>query len=265
MRGFSFASLILSYFLVGGGMFTGALAATALKGPSAVVVYLLLAAGAFVGGFFAGRASRGSTILEPAIGAVAVVGTVVALAATTVLGKLIWGIAQDQTLKLIAAVGGTGVGGALAGAFVSEKLLGEATRSSIPWILYTALATFGACLLVVLFGAILVGGDQGLAEAAPSRHTAEELATMMLVGMGAGCLVSGLAVGASARSRPLLAAMLGGGAGVAGFWTLLARTLPRAGDDREAAAIAVLAVGGGLATLVGALAGWLAVGRRTAG
>jgi hypothetical protein len=260
MPGFSFASLILSYFLVGGGMFTGTLAAGALKAQSEVVVYLLLAAGAFLGGFVAARASRGSTILEPALGAVAVVATVVGLAASTAIGKMIWGAAQDQTVKFIAAVVAAGGGGAIAGAFVSEKLLGEATRSSIPWILYTALSTFGACLLIILFGSILfISRDTGA--------TADQIATMMLVAMGAGCLLSGLAVGASARTRPLLAALLGGGLGVAGFCALILRAVPSHGSaDKDAVTgVVVLAVGGCIVTLIGALIGWVAVGKRHAG
>ncbi len=259
MRGFSFASLILSYFLVGGGMFTGTLAVGALEAESQIVVYLLLAAGAFLGGFVAGRASRGSTILEPALGAIAVVGTVVGLAATTPIGKLIWGVAQDETVKFIAAVGATGVGGALAGAFLSEKLLGEATRSSVPWILYTALSTFGACLLVTLFGSIVfIAGD--------TRATSDETGSIMLLGMAAGCLLSGLAVGASARTRPLLAAMLGGGAGVGGFCALVVRAMGRGAADKDAVTGAVvLAVGGCIVTLIGALIGWAAVGKRQAG
>jgi hypothetical protein len=258
MQGFSFASVILSYFLVGGGMFTGTLAAGAMKTTSDVVVYLLLGAGAFVGGFFAARASRGSTILEPALGAIAVVGTVVGLAATTEIGRLIWGAAQDQTVKFIATVGGTGVGGALVGAFVSEKLLGEATRSSIPWVFYTALSTFGACLLATLFGSILfLAGDD--------RATPDQIATMMLIGMGAGCLLAGLAVGASARTRPLLAAMLGGGAGVAGFCALILLSTARSSDKDEVAGVVALAIGGCVVTLIGALIGWAAVGKRHAG
>jgi len=259
MQGFSFASLILSYFLVGGGMFTGTLVAGAMKTSSEVVAYLLLAAGAFLGGFVSARASRGSTILEPALGAIAVVATVVGLASTTAIGKLIWGSAQDQTVKFIAAVAATGGGGAIAGAFVSEKLLGEATTSSLPWVLYTALSTFGACLLATLFGSILF-------IARDSSATADEIASMMFIGMGAGCLLAGLAVGASARTRPLLAALLGGGLGVAGFCALLVRASPRGGDNKDAAAvIAVIAVGGCIVTLIGALIGWAAVGRRRAG
>lgn len=253
MRGFSFASLILSYFLVGGGMFAGTLAVGVLEHPSELAVYLLLAAGAFVGGFFAARTSRGATILEPVLGALAVVATTVALGAATPIGKLIWAAAHDQTLKLVAQVGLTGAGGALAGAFLSEKLLGEATRSSIPWVLYTALSTFGACLLAVLFLSIV-----GIAGA--SQEPAERLGMLMLAGMAAGCLLSGLAVGAAARTRPLAAALLGGGAGVAGFWVLLSRALQPAEDDLGV--LAVLAGGGCAVTLIGALLGWAAVGRR---
>jgi hypothetical protein len=58
MQGFSFASLILSYFLVGGGMFAGSVAAVALQVHTELMAYLLLAGGAFVGGFIAARASR---------------------------------------------------------------------------------------------------------------------------------------------------------------------------------------------------------------
>jgi hypothetical protein len=259
MQGFSFASLILSYFLVGGGMFTGTLAAFVLKTDSQVVGYLLLAAGGFVGGFVAARASRGSTVLEAAIGAIAVVGTIVGMAATTVIGKLLWAAAQDQTVKFVAAVIGAGGGGALVGAFLSEKLFGESTTSSVPWVLYTALSTFGACLLALLFGSIIfVTRDTGASR--------DELGGMLLGGMAVGCLLAGLAVGASARTRPLLAALVGGGAGVLGFFTLMLRVTGSSSNDKDqAAGMIVLAVGGCLVTLIGALIGWLAVGKRHAG
>lgn len=254
-KGFSFASVILSYFLVGGGMFTATLVGSELRLAGEIPAYALLAAGAFVGGFVAARASRGQTILEPAIGAIAVVATIVGLAAGTPIGKLIWVLAQDQTMKFVGAVGLAGIVGALIGAALSEKLLGEATRSSLPWIIYTAMSAFGACLLATLFSSIIVLGTRAAAS------TADELGEVVLIGIGGGCLVAGLAVGASARVRPLIAAFLGGGLGVTGFFTLLARTTP---DDRSdvAAGIAVLAGGGALITLIGTLFGWVAVGRR---
>jgi hypothetical protein len=256
-KGFSFASVVLSYFLVGGGMFTATLVGSELRLAGEIPAYALLAAGAFVGGFVAARASRGQTILEPAIGAVAVVATIVGLAAGTPIGKLIWALAQDQTMRFVGGVGFAGVAGAVIGALISEKLLGEATRSSIPWLIYTAMAAFGACLLATLFSSIIVLGTQA------ANNTSDDLGKVILIGIGGGCLLAGLAVGASARVRPLFAAFLGGGLGVTGFFTLLARTTTPDDKSNVIAGIAVLAGGGALVTLIGTLFGWVAVGRRS--
>lgn len=257
MQGFSFASVILSYFLVGGGLFAGTLAIGLVKSGSELVLYLLLAAGSLLGGFVAARASRGSSILETAIGAIALVATVVGLAAGTPIGKLFWSLGQDQTVKLVAALGGSCAGGALVGAFLSERLLGEATASSIPWILYTALSTFGACVLAMLFSSLVVLGKD--------QWSSDQFGKLMLIGMAAGCVLSGLAVGASARTRPLLASLLGGGLGVAGFGLLLLRASGNTSDKDAPAVIAFFAAGGCVVTLLGALAGWVTVGRRHAG
>jgi hypothetical protein len=257
-NGFSLASVILSYFLVGGGMFAATLVGGYLELSGELALYGLLAAGAFVGGFIAARASRGSTILEPAIGAVAVVATLVALAAGTPIGKLIWAFAQDETMKFVGVAGGTGAVGALLGAFLSEKAMGEATRSSIPWLLYTALSAFSACLLATLLASLVVAGDN------PATRAGADQGTLLLIGIGAGCLMSGLAVGASAHTRPLVTAFLGGGGGVAGYFALMARTQPAADRDRLIGLIALVA-GGAIVTLIGTAVGWVMVGRRAAG
>src|SRR5206468_2736400 len=98
MGGFSFASVVLSYFLVAGGLFTGMLAAGYLKVSSELAIYAVLAAGTFVGGFVAGRASKGSTIVEPAIGAIAVIATIIGLLVGTDVGKAMW--ASDEAMKV---------------------------------------------------------------------------------------------------------------------------------------------------------------------
>lgn len=257
-NGFSFASVLLSYLLVGGGMFTATLVGSELNVSGELAGYGVLAAGAFVGGFVAGRTSRGQTILEPALGAIAVIATIVGLAATTPIGKLIWALAQDQTIKFVATVGGTGIAGALAGAFLSEKLFGEATRSSIPWAFYTALSAFGASLLATLFASILLMARD--AEAVSS----DALGKILLIGIGAGCLIAGLAVGASARVRPLIAAFLGGAAGVGGYFLLMMRSSPPPDSDTTAG-LALLTAGGAIVTLIGTALGWGVVGRRYAG
>lgn len=250
-QGFSFASVILSYFLVGGGMFTGTLVAGQLHLHSEYIWYAALAVGAFVGGFIAARASRGSTIVEPAIGAVAVVGTIIALAATTPIGQLVWSLAQDQTMKFVGSVGVSSIVGALIGAAISEKLFGKSTGSSIPWLLYSALSTFGASLLATLFASLLFMSGQA---------NKLDASVVILIGLAAGCLVAGLAIGASSRVRPLLSALLGGGLGVAGFCALIAGATPTDRDTQ--AGMVILAVGGGILTLIGTAIGWAAVGRR---
>jgi hypothetical protein len=251
---FSFASVILSYFLVGGGMATATLVGRQLQ-MSGYTAYAVLAAGALVGGFIAARASRGQTILEAVIGAIAVVGTIVALAAATPIGKLIWAVAHDQTLRFVAAVGASGTIGALVGAFFGERLFGEETRSSIPWLLYTALSVFGACLLATLFASIVV-----LGRVEGESDGSDLLGRAILIGIGAGCLLAGLAAGASARVRPLIAALLGGAIGVAGYYALIARASPP--EEDAIAGFALLAGGGALVTLIGTAIGWTAVGRR---
>lgn len=255
---FSIASVVLSYFLVGGGIFVGLLVAGVIKADSVMIVYALMAAGAAAGGFIAARASRGSTILEPAIGAVGVVATVVALGAGTELGKFLWHIAPDATMKFVGTVGGACTVGAIAGAFVSEKLLGESTTSSAPWVLYLAFATFGACMLATVFGGVIAAGKE--------TSDIDALAKALLAGIGAGCLLAGFAGASSANARPLLASLLGGALGTAGYAYLIKLlSVGAKGESSDGpAVIAVFGAMGGVVTLVGALLGWVLVGRRHA-
>ena len=259
MRGFSFASVILSYFLVGGGLFAGLLLIGIIKPQSEIVGYVLMAAGTAIGGFIAGRASKGETVLEPMIGALAVIATIVGLAAGTAAGKLVWHNAQDTTMRFVAAVGLASALGAVVGAFVSEKMFGEATLSSVPWIIYAGFATFGACVLATIVAALLFIQSGTTAEA--PHDAVKDLGKLMLAGIGIGCLLSGLAVGASARTRPLLASLVGGGLGVAGYFYLLSRD---AHDKDATTGILVLGAGGALVTMIGTLVGWITVGKQEA-
>jgi hypothetical protein len=252
-RGFSFASVILSYFLVAGGLLTGTFVTMLLSSPSQNLAFALAGAGAFVGGFIAARASPGSTIIEPAIGAVAVIGTIVAIIISAA-GTSVWHVAPDELKRFAGIYAATAVVGALVGAFLSEKVLGESTTSSLPWLVYAAFATYGACTMATLVAIMLVLSGE---------RTSDDLGKMMLAGMGAGCLLSGLAIGASARTRPLIASLVGGGGGVAVFVALLTHdSRPQSHDAVDG--ILFLVIGGGIVTLVGALVGWLAVGRRNA-
>src|SRR5262249_49174875 len=152
-------------------------------------------------------------------------------------------------------VGLSSVVGAALGAFLAERLLGEATRSSLPWLVYTALSVFGASLLATLLGSIFLIQKHG------AEVSDTESGLVMVVGLGAGGLVAGFAVGASARVRPLLAAFFGGGIGLAGYVTLILKLSASVKGD-AIAGMAVMAVGGALVTLLGTALGWAMVGRK---
>lgn len=262
MGGFSIASVVLSYFLTAGGMLAGTLLMGKLHTSSEAVALLCWALGSFIGGFFAARASRGSTIIEPAVGAILVVLTVVATAAGSDTGKVMWHMGESGLGKVLAEITAALVVGAVAGAFVSEKMFGEATVSGAPWILYSALSSFGATFITAVVVAILMMKNH-----ADSADFATDLAKMFLIGAVLGAILSGVAIGASARLRVIGPAFLGGALGVAGLGLL--SIMLAAGDahgksGEAAAGIAILALGGGIATMIGAAIGWAAVGKRTA-
>ena len=256
---FSIASVILSYFVVAGGIALGLVGVTLLELHSEVAVYGALAAGGAVGGFLAARASRGSTITEPAIGGVLVVATMVGIFVGTDIGELIWHVAQDQITKIVAIAGGAAVAGAIAGALVSEKLFGAHSQNSLAWLVYVAVAVLGASYvaIIVLMGAMLRGQA--------SREDDATSAGIYFTAMGVGALLSGLAAGASAPRRILLVSLIASVIGVMGFFLLL-RALPGVKADSDAAiGFAIIGVGCGLVTLVGSLIGWKTVGQRARG
>jgi hypothetical protein len=257
MGGFSFASVILSYFMVAGGLLTGTLVIGYTHQSSDPIRLVMWAAGAFIGGFFAARASRGSTILEPAIGAILLVVTIVAMIGGSDAGKLMWGSDGVTSVgKLVGEIAGALAVGALLGAFLSEKLLGEATQSAIPWLLYSSLTAFGAAFVAMFVAVVLfMKGD---------NVSIESLAKMMVAGVGIGGLVSGLAIGASARTRVLGAAFIGGVVGTAGFLAIFAIQQGSTHDKDAITGIAVFAAIGAVLSLIGAAIGWAAIGKRSA-
>jgi len=249
----SLASVVLSYFLIAGGTFFTSLVAIRAGLHSEYLGYIILAGGGFIGGLVAARASKGSTIIEPAIGAVLMLASFVAL------GLLASGKGGDAlflpgTMKGIALTSLASGGGGIAGAFLSEKMFGEATTSSAPWILYITLAAFGAGIMGTIFAGVLAGGSAG-----------------PVFGLLALCtLLVGISAGASARTRPLGAAFLGGLLGVGGYFFLAVYLLVSLFSDKGTAqipsevyaGIAIIAVGAGIVSLIGALIGWSAVGSK---
>ena len=256
-RSFSFSSVILSYLMVAGGMVLG-LAGVSLLHLGENALYVAIGVGAFIGGFFAARASHGSTIIEPAIGALAVIATMIGLVMSSKLGALLWHEAQSGTTKVSAIMGAVALAGSIGGAFTSEKLLGEATTSGIPWVLYTALATLGACLLGFIFGFGLA-----LDKSLEGKDTTA-IATAVLIGIAAGSLLAGIAAGASARVRILLPALVGSAAGTMAFGLLISKSFGGGTEGNSDALVGwmIIAAGGAILALIGAAIGWATIGKK---
>ena len=260
MGGFAFSSVILSYFLVAGGTFLTTLLAAKLGVRNEYLGYIIMAVGGFFGGFLAGRASQHSTIIEPALGSALVVASVfgLGLATSDSEGRSI--LLLPSNMKGVALTAAASAGGGLVGAFVSEKLLGASSPSSAPWFLYCAVAGFGAGVMGTIFGGVIGKGEGG-----------------PILGMIAACaLFVGLSAGASAKSRPLVASLLGSAIGVFAFFYLaimivasvlgsMSAEAGAGGIPSEAyAGMAIIAAGAGIVTLIGAAIGWATVGKKQA-
>ena len=259
MGGFSFASVILSYFLIAGGTFLTTLIAARIGVSNEYLGYIIMAVGGFLGGFIAARASQGSTIIEPALGSVLLIASLwgLGLATSTADGR--GSLLLPTTIKTLALTSAASAGGGIAGAFVSEKVLGKSAASSAPWFVYAALASFGAGVMGTIFGGVLGKGEGG-----------PVLGMLALF-----CLVVGLVSGASAKERPLLATLLGGAVGVAAFFYLAVVILVAMfGSMKGAAAegvpsevymgIGIIGLGAGVVTLIGTAIGWATVGKKNA-
>ena len=253
--GFSFASVVLSYFLIAGGTFFTFLVAGRIGVHSEYLGYILLAIGGFLGGMLAARASKGTTIVEPAIGAVALLATFIAagLAASGSGSVLL-----PSAMKALALTSIASAGGGIGGAFVTEKMLGGQKASGGMWVLIIALAAFGAGLIGSTLGSLAGKGDAG----------------PMFGVLALCCLIAGGAAGASAPSRPLGAAFLGGVLGLGGFFFLAIYVFVSVLSKQGAGAkdipsevyigIAILALAAGIVALIGAAIGWAAVGKKNA-
>ena len=262
-RGFSFASVVISWLMIAGGIsgaFLGAAFLHVSADQSELLFYGVFAVGAFVGAFFAARASAGSTIVEPVLGALLTIATLCGLMLATPVGQLIWHFGGEQATKPAAISGGAALVGALIGAYVSEKAFGESTRSSVPWILYVAFAVIGGCFLATYVMIAFASRQPSTVGEAANRSQA----LVLLVGIGGGCLLAGFASGASARTRILAASLLGGLAGVFGFFYLFQVLTVGSPRTEETLGAAVVALGGGIVALIGTAVGWAVVGKKTA-
>jgi hypothetical protein len=256
-QGFSVAATLLSYFLVAGGIVLALILLVQAKLEGELVFYAALALGGVAGGAIAARASRGSTILEPAIGGLLVIATLVLVFVGTDVSTILWTHAPDDIVRIVGIAGACAAAGAIVGAIGAEKLPGPHSVSALSWLFHAAFSTLGSCFVAM----IGLGG-------AMARGTSDDdkLAGVMFGAMAIGALLTGLAVGASAPRRVLLVTWLGTILGTIGFWMLMAALPGVENDDagKTFAGSAIIGVGAGLVAMLGAAIGWAVVGRRRA-
>lgn len=252
----SFSSILLSYFLVAGGLAVGLLLFAKLDVASQPAFYGMLAVGGLLGGFVAARGSRDSTIVEPAVGGLLVIASLVGVMVGTDVGELVWHLAKDDIVRVVAFAAVAAGAGALIGALVSERVFPGHTEGAFGWLILVAIAMFGACIvaLIVLGGVVVRGSSDDATNGG-----------IYFGAMALGALLTGLACGASAPRRILLVTLVGTVAGVMAFYALF-RTFPNVDEKGGdlAAGFAVIGVGCGLIALVGAVIGWKIVGKRHA-
>jgi hypothetical protein len=253
-RSISFSSILLSYFLVAGGIALGIVLFAKLGGGGQPLFYAMLALGGLIGGFVAGRGSRGTTVIEPAIGGVLVIASMAGIFVGTEVGGALWSFAQDEVIEIVGLAAAAAAAGAIAGAVLSDKLLAGYAQGSLEWLVLVAFTILGAC--IVAFIAACGVAFHGTTDS-------DTLAGVYMGAMAGGSLLAGLAVGASAPRRILLLTLIGAVAGVMGFYLVLS-TIPTMQDEdgKVAAGFAIIGVLCGVIALIGAAIGWRLVGRR---
>ncbi len=269
--GFSLAWVVVSYFLICGGL-CAAVTGYALTGtddPYTIGAALFVGAG--LGGFLAGRASPHRSYLEPALAAAVVVASMVAFIYSTPLGRLLVESHRDEVVRAALQLGGVGSAGGLLGA-----LLGEATQRTrhgdraFGWIIHATVIAGGA-----LFAAVTLAGLVLLNEAAQvailqtwtgvradQPLLSEDRVTVAVAVAGAvASFVAGLVTQMGAPRRALFPAAFGAGVVIAGAVMAIGFAAERAHE-----LIGPAALFGALAaalSLVGALVSFLV--RRAAG
>ena len=187
--------VIGSYFLVSGGFVLAFIGQMILPVPPEKAIigfYGLAAVASLFGGMVAARASKGDTILEPALGALLFIGSLVATFTMTTFGTAVAKLAghafPQDTTQFLAITGGCFFGGALVGAFLGERVGGDSQPGGIFKIAQSFFSVLGGMFIGVFAVALLM-----LQKASEGTKTsADDNAVMVLAGLAIGSALGGL-------------------------------------------------------------------------
>lgn len=192
--------------VAGGFVLAGtAVALLEISSSSEVLSYAFLFAGPAVGGFFAGRASPGSTMVEPGMGALLLFASLFALLATVPGIQELMSEASNAGIARAGLAGLVVGAGGFVGGLLGERTSKEPSHSGIRWLGLSALIALGAMFVVSMALFMLVQFDAMQAESTGDDSAAAF--GMAIVGLSA--FLGGLVTQAAAPRRLLLAS--GGG------------------------------------------------------
>jgi len=260
--GFSPATVLLSFFMVAGGICFGLLALRGLApAPSDGAIVVAFAAGGLAGGVLAAGAGRAPTLAGPLLGAALACLTLGGMLSTTAVARLLPG---DPTRDAIAS-STAAFAAALVGAALSARLSGARLASSLWAAIRVAVAVAGGCFLSFLAAGLVRFASFEPASVSAELATDRASQATIFAGIVGACLLTGLAAGAAATRRARLAWFLGAAAGVLVFFLAATSFRGQRVDGSGVLGAGVVALGGGLVTWVSGAVGWAVGGRRRGG
>jgi len=144
---FSLGWIITSYFMIFGGIFLTMVLFGAAKLSGTWTQFAIFAVGSLIGGFFTGRASPHKSIVEPALGALAMVATLAAFFLVTPIGQFIFSMSKAALIRNVSVIGVLSFGGGIGGAILGEMLSSDEHGSGpFSWLVYSTLISMGAII-----------------------------------------------------------------------------------------------------------------------
>lgn len=259
-KGFRLGWVLVSYLMILGGFMVifALFGLLELKGSSEIMGWIIFVLGGAFGGFFAGRASEGKTILEPAVGGGLVVVSVILIVQAIPGVRTLMSLADTEKVVLHAIGIGVAIGGGgLVGATLGEKSAPDPRPvDRIRWMGVSTLITLGVFFFIFMIMGVLM-----------LRHAAEggklsddDGGVIALVALAGAAFFGGFITQAIAPERMNWAC----GAGF--FITMLAMVgLASAQGGAAGDAIGGFIIVGGIGTCVGALGalvGWSTIGKK---
>jgi hypothetical protein len=256
-KGVRFGWILVSYFMIAGGFILVGSMYGLMKIQNQYAGWAFYFLGAAFGGFFAGRASEGRTIIEPAVGGVLLMLSIIGLIALVPGVRKLWSLADKEKVTFYAVVIGVLIGaGGLIGATLGERTAPDPRPvDRIRWMGVSALITLGMFFFVFVVMAILMLRDAK----AGSSISDDTGGTIVLVSLAASAFFGGFVTQAVAPEKMNWACG-------AGFMVVILAMIGLVSAQGKAPGDAVggMIILGGLGTIVGALGalvGWATIGK----